>query len=282
MTELSPTGANAAQIEFWNGEAAAGWVDNQTQMDALLEPFSQAALARAAVLAGARVLDVGCGCGATSLAMARTGARVTGVDISAPMLARARQLAAVGELNAEFLLADASLHAFTPSYDVLFSRFGVMFFADPVAAFVNLRTALVQSGRVAFICWQAARDNAWMAAPAAAIASLLPSAAPVDPRAPGPFAFADRGYLSDVLSQAGFVDVVIDSVETDLALGRSVDEAMMFTARVGPLSRSLATLEAAAKEQALAALRNLLSQHLRDGAVRLGARCWVVTARRGE
>ena len=281
MTNLQATGANAAQIEFWNGQAAAGWVEHQQHMDALLEPLSVAALQRAAIKSGERVLDVGCGCGATSLAMACAGAQVTGVDISAPMLERARQLASAANLQATFVLADAADHHFAAAYDVLFSRFGVMFFADPIAAFTKLRTALVDGGRVTFVCWQAARDNAWMSLPATAIAALVPPAPPIDPRAPGPFAFADRAYLDGVLRQSGFVDVAVESVEVDLQLGASVDEAMLFTASVGPLSRSLATMEGETKARALVALRNLLGQHLYEGAVRLGARCWVVAARRG-
>ena len=280
MSALQPTGENAEQIEFWNGKAATGWVDNQDQMDSLLEPLSQSALDRAAVVSGDRVLDVGCGCGATSLVMARSGALVTGVDISAPMLERARQRAAAAKLAVDFVLADASSHPFTAVHNVLFSRFGVMFFGNPVAAFTNLRTSLVTGGRMAFVCWQAARDNAWMAAPAAAIAPFLPPSPPIDPHAPGPFAFADRAYLVGVLAQAGFAEVQVESTETQLRLGRSVDEALNFTMRVGPLSRPLAALADGPKQQAMDALRRLMNQHERSGAVRLSARCWIVTGRR--
>ena len=280
MSDIQPAGANAEQIEFWNGKAAAGWVDNQVQMDALLDPLSQFALARAAVQPGERVLDVGCGCGGTSLAMARAGAKVTGVDISAPMLAAARSRAAAEGLAADFVLEDASTRAFTGDQDVLFSRFGVMFFADPVAAFTNLRTALARGGRMSFVCWQAAKDNAWMAAPAAAIAPLLPPTPPADPRAPGPFAFADRAYLMGILGQAGFAEIQIDPVEANLLMGRTIDEALLFTQRVGPLSRPLAALEGEDKAKAVDALRALLASNAGDDGIRLGARCWVVTGRR--
>ncbi len=280
MSEMQPTGPNAEQIEFWNGRAAAGWVDNQDQMDALLEPLSRAALDRAVVKAGDRVLDVGCGCGGTSLAMARAGAQVTGVDISAPMLAAARQRAAAEGLGVDFVLADASTQHFAGDRDVLFSRFGVMFFADPAGAFANLRTALVRGGRMAFVCWQAASANAWMAVPATAIASLLPPTPPADPRAPGPFAFADRAYLVGILGQAGFAEVQVAPIEADLLMGRTVDEAMLFTQKVGPLSRPLAMLEGDARTQALDAVRVIMQANERNGEVRLGARCWVVTARR--
>ena len=280
MSELQPSGANAEQIEFWNGRAAAGWVDNQDQMDALLEPLSRAALERAQLKAGERVLDVGCGCGGTSLQMARAGAQVTGVDISAPMLAAARQRAAAEGLPVEFVLADASTHPFGADCDVLFSRFGVMFFADPAGAFANLRTSLTRGGRMAFVCWQAASANAWMAAPAAAIASFLPPTPPADPRAPGPFAFADRAYLVGILGQAGFAEVQVEPIEADLLMGRNVDDAMLFTQKVGPLSRPLAALEGDARAQALDAVRALMQANERNGEIRLGARCWVVTGRR--
>ena len=186
------------------------------------------------------MLDIGCGCRDTSRQVARAGVQVTGVDISAPMPAAARQRAAAEDLPVEFVLADASTHPFGADRDVLFSRFGVMFFADPAGAFANLRTSLTRGGRMAFVCWQAASANAWMAALAAAIARFLPPTPPADPRAPGPFAFADRACLVGILGQAGFAEVPVEPIEADLLMGRNVDDAMLFTRKVGPLSRPLA------------------------------------------
>lgn len=276
---IAATGPNAVQIEFWNGEAGNAWTENQMRMDVLLEPLSTAAIEALAVRPGERVLDVGCGCGATTLCLAALGARATGVDISAPMLDRARARAAEAHRAVEFRLADAALATFEERFDALFSRFGVMFFADPVAAFGNLRAALDRTGRLTFVCWQAARLNSWMAVPGAAARPYLPEPPPVDPRAPGPFAFADSAYVEDVLAAAGFARPAVVPFEADLALGATVDEAVNFTMRVGPLSRQMAGVDSPVRDRAMRAVREALVAHARDGVVRLGARVWIVTAR---
>ncbi len=279
MTKLEPQGANAEQIEFWNGEAAKSWIEYQDRLDVLLRPLSQTVVARAALVPGESVLDVGCGCGATSLEFAARGARVVGIDVSGPMLDQARGRASSAGANAQFILADAATHRFAAEFDVLFSRFGVMFFADPVVAFRNLRSALKPDGRVAFLCWQSVKVNPWMAVPMGAARPHLPEQpAPVDPRAPGPFAFADTDYVRAILVQAGYRGVEIESVEADLELGSDVDEALAFVGRVGPLSRPLAQVDADVRKRALLAVRDALAPLGRDGPIKLGARCWLVTA----
>jgi SAM-dependent methyltransferase len=279
MTDLAATGANAAQIEFWNGEAAKAWIENAEKLDTLLGPLSQQLIERAAVRRGERVLDVGCGCGATTLELAGRGALSTGVDISGPMLARARDRAATLQRSAEFVLADAASHRFEANFDLLFSRFGVMFFADPVAAFTNLRSALNAKGRLSFLCWQHIKVNPWMVVPMAAARPHLPEpAAPPDPRAPGPFAFADPDYVRDVLQRAGFGKVSIEPVTAELELGRSVEDACNFVGRVGPLSRPLAEVDADVRRRAMVAVEKTLAAHADAGVVRLGASCWIVTA----
>ena len=281
---MQPSGPNAAQIEFWNGDAARAWTDNQARMDALLAPFSERVYATLALRAGERVLDVGCGCGGTTLELAGRGARPVGIDISQPMLALARQRAASGGATpkADFWLADASAHRFAPEFDAIFSRFGVMFFADPTIAFANLRAALKPAGRIAFVCWQAPRDNPWISIPVGAARNHLPEPPPADPRAPGPFAFADRGYLAEILAKAGFADIGIEPFDSMLSLGRSVDEAIEFTARVGPLSRALNEATGDVRARALVAVREALAEVAEpSGAVRLGARVWIATGRRG-
>ena len=203
MTQLEAAGPNAAQIDYWNATAGPSWVAAQEGLDIELRPWGEKAIATLAPVAGARMIDVGCGCGATTLMLAERvgpGGRVLGADISAPMLALARQRAeAAGLAQASFIQADAQTHAFEPA-DGVFSRFGVMFFADPAAAFANLRAALTERGRVVFVCWRALEHNPWMGVPVAAIAPLLPQApqAP-QPGAPGPFAFADGDRVHAIL-----------------------------------------------------------------------------------
>lgn len=280
MTTLAAEGANAEQIEFWNGEAAKSWIEYQDRLDALLNPLSERIIARAASSPGEVVLDVGCGCGKTSIELAARGARVVGVDISAPMLEQARKRAQAQKLDAQFVLADAATHAFDANFDLLFSRFGVMFFAQPIAAFANLHRALAPKGRLAFLCWQSVKVNPWMSVPMAAARPYLPEPpAAVDPRAPGPFAFADADYVREILVEAGFRDIAIESAGAELELGSDVDEALAFVGRVGPLSRPLAQVDADVRKRAVAAVRDVLTPLARGGAVKLGAHCWVVTAR---
>lgn len=271
--------SNAEQINYWNGQAGETWVQAAAQTDRLLDPISQIAIERAAVVAGERVIDVGCGCGTTSLELADAGAQVWGVDVSEPMLALAKKRAGVRDELA-FSLGDAAEQAFTPDHQLVFSRFGVMFFDEPAAAFANIRTGLVRGGRLCFVCWQAPRDNPWMSIGGQAVAPFLPKPdSPVDPRAPGPFAFADKGYLRSILQVAGFSQIRIEGITPTLHLADNLDEAMEFQGRVGPVARVLAELEGDAKAQALDAARAALAEQVTEDGINLGAACWLVTAR---
>ena len=195
---------------------------------------------------GENVLDIGCGCGHTSLSLAdRVGAKgyVTGVDISAPMLAVASQLAA--ERNAEhtpiqFLEADAQTHTFHPArYDVVFSRFGVMFFGDPVAAFANILSALRASGRLAFCCWQPRAVNPFMTVPAMAALELLPAPPEMPPRTTGPFAFEEPEYVERILTQSGFNGVSVTPFSHPLMFGRGLALADIVErlVQIGPIAQ---------------------------------------------
>ena len=193
--------ANEDQIKFWN-EKGRDWTELQDRMDANLSGAHAAVMAYAAAQSGENVLDIGCGTGQTSLALADAvgpRGRVTGVDVSQPMLGLARRRAE-GRTNASFTLADASVQPFKPEFDLLFSRFGVMFFDDPIAAFANLHSGLKPGGRLAFVCWRTAPENLWAAAPLMAARALLPEQPPPDPLAPGPFAFANAQRIRDVLA----------------------------------------------------------------------------------
>tara|TARA_Y100001933_G_scaffold46841_1_gene44678 strand:- start:1057 stop:1887 length:831 start_codon:yes stop_codon:yes gene_type:complete len=272
---------NAQQIDYWNGEAGHTWVAAQDRLDRMLAPITEALLARAAAAAGERIVDVGCGCGETTLALAGAGARVWGIDISEPMLAHAKARAA-GNPSVAFSRTDAATQSFTDDHELVFSRFGVMFFADPGAAFANLRTALAPGGRLCFVCWQSPRDNPWVSIAGAALKPYLPEPAETpDPRDPGPFAFADRDYLRTIVEGAGFTDLAIEPLTPTLQVADDLPGALDFMARVGPMSRAMTELEGDDRDRALEAVRAALAPHLRDDGLRLGAACWLVSARAG-
>ncbi len=273
--------ANAAQIEYWNGQVGDRWATFQARLDASMVDIAAAAYAFAAAKPGERVLDVGCGCGTTTLEHAKAvgpSGAVTGVDISHPMLEVARRRAAEAGAPIDFREADASEAAFTPDFDLLFSRFGVMFFADPVAAFANLRKALKSGGRLRFVCWRAAAENLWATAPFAAAMDLLPPQEPGDPHAPGPFAFADGERLKKILTQAGFSDPRLEKLETHMHMGADVDEAVDQAFKIGPLARALAQADDAVKDQVRARIRDALAKFQTARGVAAPAACWLVAA----
>jgi SAM-dependent methyltransferase len=285
---VSDTGTepNAAQIAYWNNEAGPRWVAMQQRMDAMLTPLLQAVLDRARPLAGETVLDIGCGCGATLLELGgRVGSNgsVLGVDISAPMLGRARERVADNSLtNVRLVLADAATHRFAPgAFDLAFSRFGVMFFDDPVSAFVNIRSALAATGRLAFVCWASPQDNPWLLAPMAAARPHLPPQPESDPNAPGPFAFADRDRVRSILLGAGFstVEVVRHDTSIHICGPGELDEAARFVVQSGPVGRAMA----GATPEARAAVEDAILAELRrvEGptGVELSGSAWLVSAR---
>ena len=285
---LAATGPNAEQIEYWNEKSGPKWVANADLLDAQIGPLGELVMDRAGIREGERVLDVGCGCGQTTLQLtARVGARgrVLGVDISGPMLSRARERGAVTQgARVEFLLADAQTASFgSGGFDLVFSRFGVMFFSDPIAAFANLRRALAPRGRLAFVCWQALDRNPWMAVPLATAAKHVSLPPPPLPGTPGPMALADPERVARVLDQAGFQDVSLESVETQLVIGGGggVEEAARFLLEgVGPTSQAMREASADALPVVGRAVRAALERYLTPRGVEMGAAVWIVTASR--
>ncbi len=282
---MQPSGPNAEQITYWNEQAAPLWLAENARLDAMLAPFGLAVMERARPAAGERVLDVGCGVGQTSLQLAtRVGPKgtVLGADISAPMLARARERAARDALaNVRFENADAQTFSFTPNgVDLVFSRFGVMFFADPGAAFANLARALRPGGRLAFVCWQALAQNPWLANSVAAIAKHVSLPAPPAPDAPGPFSFADAARVRGILVRAGFRSVSHEPLTGEMALGKTVDEALDFALQVGPAGSALREATPAQRAAASASIREALAAYATPDGVRMKYAAWIVTAER--
>jgi SAM-dependent methyltransferase len=225
---------------------------------------------------------VGCGCGQTTIALAQAVGRnglALGIDISEPMLAVARPRAA-GSPQARFLAADAQVHAFEPaSFDAIHSRFGVMFFDDPQAAFANLRRALKPSGRLGFLCWRTPAENPIMTAPMAAAQPYLPPPEPMTPGAPGPFAFADPDRMRAILTAAGFADIGV--VAQDMPAGGNPLEATLeLSLRIGPLGRLLRENPQVDRASVVAAIRAALAAHANaDGRIFLDSATWIVSAR---
>ncbi len=278
---------NSEQVAYWNGEAGERWARDDATMARLLEPITRALLDHARIEGFHSALDVGCGGGSqTGLLASRlgSGSKVLGVDISAPMLAVAASRtgpAAEGRAAVEFLQADAASHPFAPaSFDLVFSRFGVMFFDDPLAAFTHLHGALRPGGRLVFCCWQAMQDNEWMRVPVQAALQHVPPPPKADPHAPGPCAFADGERLRRILSQAGYHEIALDPYLTRVypSEARDADTAARDLARVGPVSRLLAGQPEDVVERAYGSLARALEPHFRDGRLELGAAIWFVTA----
>jgi SAM-dependent methyltransferase len=279
---------NAEQRTYWNEQAGPLWVTYQERLDRQIGPHGEAALARLAPAPGERVLDLGCGCGDTSLALARTvgaSGRVLGLDLSGPMLGRARErAAAAGLANVAFRAADVQTAPLEPgAFDAAFSRFGVMFFADPPAAFANVRQALRPGGRIVFACWRPVAENPWIRVPMAAAASLVALPPPPPEGAPGPFAFGDAGRVRRILDAAGFAGVEIEPVDVPmLPGGGDLEEAADTFLEVGPLASALreANTGEALRARVHGAVREAFASHVRNGRVELGSAIWLVRARR--
>ncbi len=278
---------NEEQINYWNGEAGRRWAAEDERMARLLRPVTLALLDHLQPQAGIRAVDIGCGGGSQSVLLAERlgdGGRVQGVDISAPLLDVAKaKLADVPAAYAaiEFLQADAAIHDFNPgSVDLVFSRFGVMFFDDPVAAFRNLREAMHETGRVGFCCWRSLRDNAWAWEPLQAALRHISPPEPSEPHAPGPFALADPERCRDILQQAGFSNISLVPFSTEMVFGESAGlrHNVEDLARIGPISRLLAEQTPAILSLILEDITESLAPYYKDEALRLPGSVWFVTA----
>jgi SAM-dependent methyltransferase len=273
---------NAQQIEYWNGPAGERWSNAQDRIDHHLGLITDALMAFAAPKEGERIIDIGCGGGTTALMLReRVGPNgaVTGIDISAPNLAVARARAHAGMADLALVEADAAIYDFQPVFDLAFSRFGVMFFDDPAAALANIRTALVDDGRLVFVCWRMFKENDWSFVPYQAAVHLLPPQEPTDPHAPGPFAFADGDRVRALLSQAAYRDIIVKPHDTTVHLGATVDEAVNESLTIGPLARAASELDEATRDNIRAAVRSELMKHVTAYGIILPAAVWLVSAR---
>ena len=276
--------ANVEQAQAWDGAEGDHWVRNQQRYEAMTGAFTERLLSAAAIEVTDRVLDIGCGNGQTARLAARRASPglALGVDLSAAMLERARRDAAdEGLTNVRFERADAQVHAFpTGAFDVAVSRFGVMFFDDPVAAFTNICRALQPGGHLAFLCWQEALRNDYVAVPLGAALAHVPVPDVGGSDAPGPFSLADPGRIDEVLTRAGFEEIATVSVEAQMRLGDDADDAVEFLGGTGLARTLLESVEPAVARQALDAVRDALRPYEQADGVHLGGAAWLVTAGR--
>jgi SAM-dependent methyltransferase len=283
MKGRDPGFANIEQAEFWS-ELAPTWLELEDQLEEVGGPPGELAMDRLELLPGQRVVDLGCGSGRTTLELAARvgpGGEVAGVDIAAEMLARGRERAArLGVGNVEFLHADAQVHDFGEArFDAAYSRFGVMFFTDPVAAFANIRRALRPGGTLSFACWQGVFDNEWILIPGAAVAEVTGSLPPMPgPDEPGPLSLADPARVRAVLGAAGFGSIVITPHADHVVIGEDrIPEVALASVRVGGVRQALRDADGHTRKRALAAIETALRARLDDGEVRASRGVLLVT-----
>ncbi|RKI49540.1 class I SAM-dependent methyltransferase [Corallococcus sp. AB004] len=269
------------QTKLWNGSAGHAWADNQEVLDAMFRPFEDL-LAEAVVTSSARqVLDVGCGTGSTTLAVARplgTKGRCTGIDISEPMLAAARARAEQEGTPARFIRANAQLHAFEPaSFDMIISRFGVMFFEDPVRAFANLRHAARNDAALLAIAWRSPSENPFMTTAERAAAPLVSNIPARRPDAPGQFAFADSNRIHRILEESGWAGIDIQPIDVTCTLPEK--ELVNYLTRFGLLSRVLQDADDRTRTHVIETVRAAFEPFVHGAEVRYTAACWKVEAR---
>lgn len=272
---------NHEQKELWNGHAGRAWAENQEILDQMFKPFEKLLVNAISSKAAGRVLDVGCGAGSTTLAIARqlgTKGYCIGIDISAPLLEVAQSRAALESSCAEFICADAQTHVFKMgSFDAIVSRFGVMFFADPVLAFANLRRAGSNCAELRFIAWRDAAENLFMTTAERAAAPLLPNLPARRRGAPGQFAFADRNRVSSILEQSGWAEVDIQPIDVTCTLPEK--ELVRYLSKNGPVGLMLQGVEELTRNQVLQRVRDAFDPYVSEDQVRFRAACWMVSAR---
>jgi SAM-dependent methyltransferase len=273
------------QVEYWNSAVGDTWARMQERLDAAFTPVTAALLSLAAPAPGEDALDIGCGSGETTLALAAAvgeAGSATGLDISEALLARARGRAEAGLSDALFLNADAATFVDDAGFDLIVSRFGVMFFDAPVAAFANLHRLAVPGGRLCFACWQPPALNLWATLPMQVLADLLPPQPPADPLAPGPFAFADPERVHGILADAGWQDIVFHAADFKMVIGEGDDpvaSAVHFTLRIGPAARLVRDAGPEVEVAARAAMAAAMAPYRDGDMVALPGSVWLVSAR---
>lgn len=276
----TPEELHREQVAYWNGVGGEHWAEEQERTDGMLAPVAEALIEHAHIKRGETVLDVGCGNGATTYALAELvgpEGHVMGIDVSVPMLSFA--LAHRAELeNIEYIYGDAASWAFEPEADVMVSRFGVMFFGDPIAAFANLKKALKPGGRIVFACWRPPDENPWMQVPLQAAYLHIPRLSATNPEDPGPFAFANPERVKRIFAGAGLPEPRFTPVdlEIDIAAGGGLEAAVQQAMTIGATSRALQDQPEKMREVVAEAIRNALDPYIKGKTVALPGAIWLV------
>jgi SAM-dependent methyltransferase len=275
-----PREPNRDEAARWNETSGPVWVELQDVLDRMFAPFEARLVAEAFPGEGGRVLDVGCGAGATTLAMARRlgpMGQCLGVDISAPLVAAAKaRAAAEGLASAAFVQADAQTHAFEAPFDAVMSRFGVMFFDDNEAAFANIRRAARRRAKLTFVAWRSPADNPFMSVAPRAAAPFL-TLAPANPDAPGQFAFADGDKVRRILDASGWEDIEVSPIDVPMIVAEK--DLSAYASKLGPVGAALRGVDEPTRARAIEAVNAAYAPYVQDGAARFTAACWLVTAR---
>lgn len=277
---------NSGMRNFWNDAGGRMWVNFQDIIEASMAPLGQEAMDVLTMVDGERVLDIGCGCGDTTFEIAQLigpDGHVFGIDISEMIVAAAQKnIETTKQRNVSFECVDAQTYQFEMNaFDVIFSRFGVMFFDDPIAAFENIRKSLVPGGRMAFVCWQPVKAIEWISLPLEIVGNYVTLPEPSPPGTPGGFSFGDANRVNHILSSAGFVDIVVERFDTKINIGVDLDEALNFLKHIGPAGTVLndPDIDSKTRENFCTDLRQRLEPYQTKQGVALGASTWIVTAR---
>ena len=279
ITNTHPSSGDQATL--WNGAAGRAWVEMQELIDQVLKPFETLLVDAASAWPAGRILDVGCGAGTTTLAIARQSdgrGRCVGVDISEPMLALARHRGEREGTSATFIHADAQTYSFEPtSFDAILSRFGVMFFHDPSQAFANLHRAAATEAHLFFIAWRSAAENPFMTTAERAAAPLLPDLPGREPDKPGQFSFADQNRVHALLEKSGWVEIDIRPLDVECTLPEK--DLVSYLTRLGPVGRVLEETEEPTRTRIIETVRAAFEPYVHGAEVRFTAACWMVRAR---
>ena len=280
------TNKNTKQKEFWSGAGGDVWVNKQREMDIMLNPLGQKAIDKLELGSQKTVLDIGCGCGATTFEIAKSNpeGQIIGIDISIPMLNQASLCSAEMSIsNTDFRVKDVQTDKLESEYfDVAFSRFGVMFFEDPFEAFENIYQALKHDGQLSFVCWQNASLNPWQSLSIQVIKEYLDLPAP-PPKSPGPFAFEDKEYIEEILSKSNFKEIKIDDNQEEIVMfsGKSIREACEDYLTINPVvTEMLKSSGEDLRETILTALMEKFSSYHKDDGLHFPSATWIVTAKK--